>query len=132
MTTWMVVEDEPDLYELVLVMYGMLGVDGIAFTNGEDAVAWIEEADNGQYDGEMPELALLDIRLPGQVSGLDVSARIRQSNSLSQLPVILMTAYRVSQKEEKRMMKESSADLLLYKPFPKLQDFQKIVQKVLS
>lgn len=132
MTTWMVVEDEPDLYELVLAMYGMLGVDGIAFTNGEDAVAWVEEVDSGQYDGEMPELALLDIRLPGQVSGLDVSARIRQSTALGTLPVVLMTSYRVSAKEEKQMMKASSADLLMYKPFPKIQEFKKIVDKVLS
>ena len=42
MTVWMVVEDEPDVYEMVLAMYETLGIDGVAFTTGEEAITWID------------------------------------------------------------------------------------------
>ena len=71
MSTWMVVEDEPDIYELLLAMFEMWGIEGVAFVDGEEAVAWIEETDKDESPGELPELALLDIRLPGTVSGPD-------------------------------------------------------------
>ena len=101
MSTWMVVEDEPDIYEVLLAMFEMWGIEGVAFVDGEEAVSWIDDVDEGRFKGELPELALLDIRLPGQVNGAAVSARIRQSKILGNIPVVLMTAYRLSRKEEK-------------------------------
>lgn len=59
----MVVEDEPDIYEVLLAMFEMWGIEGVAFVDGEEAIAWIDDVDNGRFQGELPELALLDIRL---------------------------------------------------------------------
>ena len=67
MPTWMVVEDEPDLYDTLLMFFEIWGVDGIAFTTGTDAIRWIDDVDRGTNDAGVPELALLDIRLPGAV-----------------------------------------------------------------
>ena len=78
LSTWMVVEDEPDIYELLLAMFEIWGIEGVAFVDGEEAITWIEESDKGA-PSEIPELAVLDIRLPGNVSGPMVGARIRQS-----------------------------------------------------
>ena len=104
MTTWMVVEDEPDLYEMVLTMYEMLGIEGVAFTDGEEAITWIEEVDNGEYKRELPELALLDIRLPGKVQGPSVGARLRGSPAMKGMTVVLMTAFKLTPKEEKAIV----------------------------
>ncbi|MFZ4828896.1 MAG: response regulator [Phototrophicaceae bacterium] len=79
MSTWMVVEDEPDIYEVLLAMFGMWGIDGVAFVDGEEAIEWIEDVDCGRYQGELPELAMLDIRLPGSVSGIEIGERLRKS-----------------------------------------------------
>ena len=76
MSTWMVVEDEPGLYDLVLAMYETMGINGLAFTTGEEAFDWIEDVDAGHFAGELPKLALLDIRLPGEISGPMIGARI--------------------------------------------------------
>ena len=43
MSTWMVVEDEPDIYEVLLAMFGIWGIEGVAFVDGEEAVSWIED-----------------------------------------------------------------------------------------
>ena len=61
-----VVEDEPDIYEVLLAMFEMWGIDGVAFVDGDEAVAWIDDVDSGRYRGELPELALLDIRCRGR------------------------------------------------------------------
>lgn len=132
MTTWMVVEDEPDLYEMVLAMYDTLGVEGVAFTTGEEAMEWIEAVDNGQYAQEIPELALLDIRLPGQVNGGTVSARMRQSHMMRHTAIVMMTAYKLSPEEEKEMMSYSGADHLFYKPLPKLDELEKILRGLIA
>jgi len=128
----MVVEDEPDLYDMVLTMYEMLGIDGVAFTDGEEAMTWIEEVDNGQYKRELPELALLDMRLPGKVTGTMVGERLRQSQTLNGMAIVLMTAYKLSPQEEKAAQKQAGSNLLLYKPLPRLDDFRVVLERLVK
>jgi CheY-like chemotaxis protein len=134
-TTWMVVEDEPDFYELVLAIYDTLGVDGLAFTNGEEAISWIEDVDAGQHVtsvDELPQLALLDIRLPGYVSGIQVSQRLRQSPVLGNIAIVLMTAYYPGSKDEKIIVEQAGCDKLLSKPLPRLPDFKSLMEKLVA
>ena len=102
MSTWMVVEDEPDLYETLLALFEIWSIDGVAFTNGEDAIRWIEDVDAGNADANVPELAILDIRLPG-VNGDAVAKRLRESSVLGEIAIVFMTAYHLSTDEEKRI-----------------------------
>jgi CheY-like chemotaxis protein len=132
MTTWMVVEDEPDLYEMVLAMYEWWGFEGLAFVNGEDAIAWIEHVDQGRVQGDLPQLVMLDIRLPGTIDGIQVSARLRKSPYLRGMAVVLMTAYHLKGKAEKEALARSGADLLLYKPLPAFKELQAILEKVVA
>ena len=127
----MVVEDEPDIYELLLAMFEMWGIEGVAFVDGEEAITWIEETDKGS-PGELPELALLDIRLPGNVSGPMVGHRIRQSTALNRMGIVLITAYKLTPEEEKAVIEQAGADRLLYKPLPKFSELKKILETVLS
>jgi len=127
----MVVEDEPDIYELLLAMFEMWGIEGVAFVDGEEAITWIDEADKGT-PGELPELALLDIRLPGNVSGPMVGERIRKSKGLSRMAIVLITAYKLTVDEEANFIKQAGADRLLYKPLPKFNELKKILEEVLS
>src|SRR5450432_3934820 len=126
----MVVEDEPDIYELLLAMFEMWGIEGVAFVDGEEAVAWIEEADKGT-PGELPELALLDIRLPGDVDGPMVGARVRQSPILSQMAVVLITAYKLTVEEETAAITKAGADRLLYKPLPSFGELKRILESAI-
>lgn len=128
----MVVEDEPDIYEVLLAMFEMWGIEGVAFVDGEEAIAWIDDVDEGRFKGELPELALLDIRLPGNVSGTDVAARLRKSPILGQSAIVLSTAYRLSADEEREVMEKSDADKLMYKPLPRFNELQKVLEEVIA
>jgi len=132
MRTWLVIEDEPDLYDMVLAMYSTLGVDGLSFTTGEEATEWIEEVENGKFKGELPEFGLLDIRLPGEIDGVMVGERLRGSPTMKNMVIVLMTAFKLSRKEEKEALSRTGANLLLYKPLPKLTDFDKMVHNLLK
>lgn len=128
----MVVEDEPDIYEVLLAMFGIWGIEGVAFVDGEEAVSWIEDVDSGRFQGELPELALLDIRLPGQIEGPDVGARIRKSPVLGNIAIVLTTAFRLSPDDEKEVIKRAGADRLIYKPMPKFQDLQTLLEETIT
>ena len=52
MSSWMLVEDELDIRNVVKVMFQVWGHEVIEFTNGNDAVAYIEEVDKGEHNGE--------------------------------------------------------------------------------
>lgn len=131
MSTWMVVEDEPDIYEVLLLMLEAFGVEGLAFVDGEEAVEWIDDVDNGYYNGELPTVALLDIRLPGSVNGLMVGERLRQSPHIGEdIKIVLVTAYKMNPTEEQEAIDAAGADRLIYKPIPRFEDFRKIIDEI--
>lgn len=132
MSTWMVVEDEPDIYEVLLAMFEMWGIEGVAFVDGEEAIAWIDDVDNDRFQGELPELALLDIRLPGEVNGPLVGERLRKSPVLGKVAIVLTTAFKLKAEEEAEVMRIAGADKLIYKPLPKFGELQTILEDVIA
>ena len=131
MTTWLLVEDEPDLFDMLSTMIETVGHRVLGFSNGEEAAAWIQRVEAGQYGDELPELALLDIRLPGEIHGPDVAARLRQSEDLGRMVIVLMTAYRLSAVEETALLEYATPDMMLYKPLPKFPEFQRRLEDLL-
>ncbi len=132
MSTWMVVEDEPDIYDVLLAMFEMWGIDGVAFVDGEEAIAWIDDVDNGRFRGELPELALLDIRLPGTTSGAMVGERLRKSPVLGQMAIVLITAYKLAIEEETKVIEQAGADKLMYKPLPTFNELQRQLEEIIA
>lgn len=130
MSTWMIVEDEPDLYDMLLLMTEALAHEGVAFLNGEEAVSWIDDMDTDRITHSRPEFALIDVRLPGDIQGDEVAYQLRKSNSLRNIPIILMTAYRLSPEDEREMMRNSGANLLIHKPLPNPQELQALFREL--
>lgn len=127
----MVVEDEPDIYDVLLAMFEVWGIEGIAFVDGAEAVNWIEDVDNGTVTGELPELAILDIRLP-EISGPEVGARLRQSSRLGQVAIVLITAYRLTPEEEEQVQARAQADALMYKPLPQMEELRRRLAEIIG
>ncbi|MBL8165203.1 MAG: response regulator [Anaerolineae bacterium] len=123
---WVIVEDEPDIYEVLNHMYDLLGAASIAFTTGEDIDAWLEAVDSGEITDDLPVFALIDLRLPGDMDGVQVGERIRRCAKLRDIPIVLMTAYRLSPATEAEYIKRTNAHRLLYKPLPSIQTLQEM------
>lgn len=133
METWILVEDEPDLYDMILAMYATLGVNGVAFATGREATDWLNVVNHGHFHDELPTLALVDIRLPDEgISGLDIASQMRSSPYLADITIILMTAYHLSPEQEREALHRSGADYLLYKPLPKLDALERLFYDLIA
>ena len=105
-------------------------MNGLAFTGGQEAVSWISGLEHRQSEQELPELALLDKRLPS-LSGPAVGAQLRQSSHLRNIAIVLMTAYRLSPEEEMAAMQLAQADALVYKPLPAMLELEKLLENLI-
>ena len=79
--TIVIVEDDPNIADLVDMYLRREGFRVIQAVDGESGLAAI--------DRERPRMAILDIGLPGQVDGLEVCRRLRATKPI---PVLMLTA----------------------------------------
>ena len=79
----LVVEDNPDILELVAYNLESQGFDVVRTATGENALA--------QIKAKKIDLVVLDLMLPG-INGLDVCRKIKQTEATRHIPVILLTA----------------------------------------
>ena len=129
MPIWMAVEDEMAICDFILAMFEIWGISGVSFVDGADVMAWIEAVDAQEFNDDLPQLAFIDIRLPN-VSGPEISARLRKSKWLGQMAIVLTTAYRLSPSEEQQIIKLAHADALIYKPLPPMSELHKLLETI--
>lgn len=63
---------------------------------------------------ECPDLILMDLRLPGQVDGFELSRRIKADLQLSHIPIIVLTAH--GDAEAQRQAERIGCEGFLHKP----------------
>jgi DNA-binding response OmpR family regulator len=102
----LLVEDEPDVAELVRLNLVREGYEVVVAGNGKDALSRAREA--------QPDVILLDVILPG-MDGWDVCRQLRQDPGARTIPVIMVTA-RVDEGDRVRGF-ELGADDYVTKPF---------------
>lgn len=102
----LVADDDVDIRELVEFKLSTMGHDIVAVSDGAAAI--------DACKAQRPDLAVLDVMMPG-VSGLDAVRVIRSDPSLSDLPVILLTAR--AQESDVETGFDSGADDYITKPF---------------
>jgi len=101
-----VVEDEEDIARLISHNLQAAGFDVQSFVSGTSVIA--------EALREMPSLFLLDVMLPG-ADGFELCRQIRQSATLSALPIIFLTARTAEADRVKGL--ELGGDDYITKPF---------------
>ncbi|WP_185235446.1 response regulator [Teredinibacter franksiae] len=104
--TILIVEDEPDLAQLVEEYLCAEGYNCHQLHRGDEVKPWLDE-----YQAD---LILLDLMLPGK-DGVEICRDIRTSNSLPQTPIIMVTA-RVEE-VDRLLGLDVGADDYICKPF---------------
>ncbi len=80
----LVVEDSENIMRLVEKVLRLRGYEVIGAQTGEDAVNMAQTG--------LPDLILMDIRLPGGIDGLEATRRIKAIPQLAHIPILAMTA----------------------------------------
>jgi len=102
----LVVDDEPDLLELVRINLAQSGYTVETAASGSDALAALRRAP--------PDVMILDLMLP-DLSGTELCARVRADQRLAALPIIMLTAK--SEEIDRVVGLELGADDYVTKPF---------------
>jgi DNA-binding response OmpR family regulator len=116
----LIVDDQPDIRELVRMTLEMDGYE-------------VHEADNGDNGLQVasrvaPDLVLLDVMMPGTMDGLGVCRRIRADAARRRTKVVMLSAR--SQPADHKAGLEAGADAYLSKPFSPRQLLQVVSQMV--
>lgn len=78
-----IVEDEPDILEILTYNLKREGFDVISADNGCTGLALIKK--------HLPDVALLDLMLPG-MDGLEICQQVRADESCAHIPIAMVTA----------------------------------------
>ena len=113
------VEDDASIRDIEVYALGSAGLPARGFEDG--AAFW------AALEGERPDLVVLDVMLPG-VDGLELLRRMRASDRLRDIPVVMATAK--GEEYDKIQGLDLGADYYLAKPFG-VMEFVSCVKAVL-
>jgi phosphate regulon transcriptional regulator PhoB len=102
----LIVEDEPDIRELVVHHLKREGYQVSTAASGEEALR--------QVHASLPDLVLLDLMMPA-MDGLEVCRRLRQDPGTATLPIVMLTAK--GDEVDRVIGLEIGADDYVVKPF---------------
>lgn len=105
-TRVLVVDDEPDLLELVRINLAQAGFDVETAETGEEGIARARR--------NRPDLVVLDVMLP-DLAGTEVCRRMRADPELAGLPILMLTAK--SEEVDRVVGFELGVDDYVTKPF---------------
>ncbi len=101
-----IIDDEPDIVELVSVNLKKAGFDTRGFSNLESFLSFLKK--------QTPDLVILDLMLP-DADGLEICKYLKKKDELSSIPIIMLTAK--AEETDKILGLELGADDYVTKPF---------------
>lgn len=107
----LIAEDEPDIRNLITFTLRFAGHEVIDTVNGLEAY---EKAQEMAQNGELPDLILLDVRMP-RMTGYEACERIKADEKLKDVPVAFLSAK--GQEAEVQTGLDAGAIAYIVKPF---------------
>ncbi len=105
-TTILVVDDEPDLVELMVYNLEQSGHTVLSAANGTQALELAK--------ARLPDLIVLDVMMP-ELNGIEVAKRLRAQTETASMPIIMLTAKSEEAHELEGL--DAGADDYITKPF---------------
>src|SRR5215468_2552745 len=110
-TTILNVDDYPVSREAISLILKQEGFAAVEVESGVEALRYVAEAQPGP---DLPDLVLLDVKLP-DISGYEVCRRLKQDSATASIPVLMLSGV-WDKGEDKARGLDSGADGYLTKP----------------
>ncbi len=117
----LIVEDEPDILDILKLTLDFGSYQLFTATDGDQALATARR--------EFPDMILLDIMLPGNLDGLDVCRQLREDEATKDTYIMMVTAKGMDQ--DKVAGREAGCDKYVVKPF-KIMQLAKSIEQILG
>jgi PAS domain S-box-containing protein len=118
----LVVEDEPDIRDIVTRHLSRADWKVECVTNGREAIEYFEQ----RTEDQLPNAVLLDLMMP-EVDGFEVAERMREHPSWREIPIIVLTAMELSEADKSRL--QVSVDRVLQKGS---QTFEEVIEEIVA
>lgn len=118
-TKVLVIEDNPMNMELATDLLRIHGHEVLQARTADEALRVLQ--------GEIPDLILMDIQLPG-LNGLDLTKSLKEDRRTKEIPIIAITAYAMMGDDERAF--EAGCDGYIPKPI-NFEQFSQVVEEVL-
>lgn len=115
----MLVEDAADTRDLITTILEMAGHAVTSAVTGEEGIAKIQTL--------RPDVILMDMSLPGKLSGLDVVYHLRADSAFEATPILALTAHALV--DDRRRSLAVGCDEHITKPIFDLEEFTEIVSR---
>jgi DNA-binding response OmpR family regulator len=103
----LILEDDDSIRRMVTVLLEARGFQVQAASNGKDALDWSQV--------RPPDIAVLDLAMPGIYDGFEVIRRMRTSPLTAKVPIIVLSAR--DDEASRTRTRDAGADSFLAKPF---------------
>lgn len=102
----LIIEDNVSTVSMLMTRIEYAGYEVVSAPDGESGLIKMKD--------EMPDLVLLDVRMPG-IDGFEVCRRAKADKALKKIPVIFVTT--ASQDSDIKKGKEAGGDGYITKPY---------------
>jgi two-component system, OmpR family, alkaline phosphatase synthesis response regulator PhoP len=106
MTKVLIVDDEPDIVDIIQILLKKKGYDAFAAYNAKQCFEILKN--------ERPDIVLLDIMMP-DVDGLEICNDIKNNDETRDIPVVMVTV-KSAEEDIKKSFKEAMCDGYIIKP----------------
>lgn len=122
-----VLEDNPAILDLLKAALTIVGHTTVSYTDGSSFLNALFERYTPDGNGHVPfDMLIIDLYLPGSLSGLQVIERVYERISPEKLPIILISG--TTQAELAQIHHQLPTVVVLRKPF-KMNDFYQAVEQ---
>ena len=111
----LLIDDEPDIRDLMRIFLEMEGHDVTTAENAPDGIASAQRMS--------PQLILMDLSLPGGFDGFEATRRLRQDSTFDTVPIIALTAHAMAEHRERALA--AGCDAHWTKPIMDLEAFSR-------
>lgn len=116
----LIIDDDPELLEMVRLLVERRGHEAILSAEGEDGISQGRE--------NPPDLAIIDIMMPG-MTGYEVCRRLREQSETASIPILVLTAR--GQPVDREAALRAGADEHMGKPIA-MADLMEQIERMLA
>lgn len=128
---WLSVEDNLEDRKVLQALSGIFAADFYEINDGYSALDWVRSVDHNHYEGTLPSVAVIEVRVSGP-RGNEIARYMRRLPQFDQTCIILTSRYPFTEEECVELTETASVDGFLVKPLPSLADLENIFRHAID